>query len=247
MRDRIKIVLDSKKKIASPLFIIGFQGVGMVGTLASQHLADILGCELIGHIESEYLPPIAILNNSTLNYPIRIYYQKKNNVVIISSEVPVSSEFAFEMSHDIIELMNKFKAKQIIVLEGLVTKSEQPNHSKIFGVPTNEKVKKYLNDNNVDIIGNGAILGVAGSVLLSSIQNGFTGYALMAESHMNLPDASAASVIIKKLSDILKIKLDTKELDKKGRDVDKKVSDILSSLSRFKKGDDDDKSKVLYG
>jgi predicted ATP-grasp superfamily ATP-dependent carboligase len=70
----------------------------------------------------------------------------------------------------------------------------------------------------------------------------------MAESHMNLPDASAASVIIKKLSDILKITLDTKELDKKGRDVDKKVSDILSSLSRFKKDDNnEDKSKVLYG
>jgi len=246
VRDRIKIVLDSKKKISNPLFIIGFQGVGMVGTLASQHLADSLNCELIGHIESEYLPPIAILNDSTLSYPIRIYYQKKNNIVIISSEVPVSSEFAFEMGHDIIELMNKFKSKEIIVLEGLVTKDEQPNHSKIFGVPTNEKIKKYLNDNKVEVIGNGAILGVAGSVLLSSIQNGFKGYALMAESHMNLPDASAASVILKKLSDILKIDINTKELDKKGLDVDKKVKDIMSSLSRFKK-EENDNSKILYG
>jgi len=249
IRDRIKIVLDSKKKINNPLFIVGFQGVGMVGTLASQHLADALNCELIGHIESEYLPPIAILNDSTLSYPIRIYFHKKENIVIISSEVPVSSEFAYEMSHDIIDLMNKFKANKIIVLEGLVTKAEQPNHSKIFGVPTNEKIKKYLDENKVEVIANGAILGVAGSVLLSSIQNGFTGYALMAESHMNLPDASAASAILKKLSEILKFGINTKELDKKGLDVDKKVKDIMASLSRFKKSDkeSEDDSKVLYG
>jgi uncharacterized protein len=246
IRDRIKIVLDYKKKIVNPLFVIGFQGVGMVGTLASQHLAEELNCELIGHIESEFLPPIAILNNSTLTFPIRIYYQKKHNIVIISSEVPVSSEFSFEMSHDIIELMNKFKAKDIIVLEGLITKAEQPNHSKIFGVPTNEKIKKYLNNYKIEIIENGAILGVAGSVLLSSIQNGFSGYALMAESHMNLPDASAASNILKKLSEILKIEISTKELDKKGLDIDKKVKDIMSSLSRFKK-EKNDNSKSLYG
>ncbi|MDD2679050.1 MAG: PAC2 family protein [Candidatus Nanoarchaeia archaeon] len=246
VRDRLKIVLNSKKKISNPLFIVGFQGVGMVGTLASQHLADALNCELIGHIESEYLPPIAILNNSSLTYPIRIYYEKKNNIIIISSEVPVSSEFAFEMSHDLMDLMNQFKSKKIIVLEGLVTKAENPNHSKIFGVPTNEKMSKYLNDNKVNIISNGAILGVAGSVLLSSVQNGFSGYALMAESHMNLPDASAASAIIKKLSEILNVKINTKELDKKGMDIDKKVKDIMSSLSRFKK-DENDNSKSLYG
>jgi len=246
IRDRIKIVLNYKKKIVSPLFIVGFQGVGMVGTLASQHLADSLDCKMIGHIESEYLPPIAILNNYSLTFPIRIYYSTKYNLVIISSEVPVSSEFAFEMSHDIIDLMNKFKSKNIIVLEGLVTKTEQPNHTKIFGVPTNEKVKKFLNNNDVSIISNGAILGVAGSVLLSSIQNGFSGYALMAESHMNLPDASAASAIIRKLSEILKVRINTKELDKKGLDIDKKVKDIMSSLSRFKKEENDD-SKILYG
>jgi uncharacterized protein len=248
VRDRIKIVLNTKKKIINPLFIVGFQGVGMVGTLASQHLADSLNCELIGHIESEYLPPIAILNNSTLTFPIRIYYHKKNNIVIISSEVPVSSEFAFEMSHDIAELMSKFKSKDIIVLEGLVSRSESPNHSIIFGVPTNEKMRSYLTDNKVEVISNGAILGVAGSVLLSSVQNGFSGYALMAESHLNLPDASAASAILKKLSDILKLKIDTKELDKKGLDVDRKVKDIMSNMQRFgKKDDSNNNSKILYG
>jgi predicted ATP-grasp superfamily ATP-dependent carboligase len=109
-------------------------------------------------------------------------------------------------------------------------------------------MRSYLTDNKVEVISNGAILGVAGSVLLSSVQNGFSGYALMAESHLNLPDASAASAILKKLSDILKLKIDTKELDKKGLDVDRKVKDIMSNMQRFgKKDDSNNNSKILYG
>ena len=249
VRDRMRVVLNTKSKIINPIFIIGFQGVGLVGTMASQHLADKLKCELIGHIESEYLPPIAILEKNSLTYPIRIYYSKKYNIIIISSEVPVTSEFAFEMSHDITELMDRFKCDKAFVLEGLVSKEENPNQGKIYGVPSNDKMKKYLEDNKVETIKSGAILGVAGSILLSTIENKINSCALMAESHTNIPDAIAATTVLKKVGDLIGVKIDTAELEKKGKDIENKIKKIITTMKSYSKNKDtlSDDSKALYG
>ncbi len=244
VRDRITIVLDKKEKINSPTFIIGFQGVGLVGTIASQHLADSLKCELIGHIESEYLPPIAILNKNGITYPIRVYYNKKYNLIIITSEVPVTSEFAFEMSSDISELMKRFKSKQIVILEGLIPKDEMSSKKKVFGVPGNEKMKKFLEKNKIEIIKNGAILGVAGSMLLLAKENNFDSYVLMAESHVNIPDALAASNLLNTLSKIFGFKIDTSDLKKKGDKVERKIREIVKTMDKFRKNNP---AKSIYG
>lgn len=249
VRDRMRVVLNTKAKINNPIFVVGFQGVGLVGTMASQHLADNLKCELIGHIESEYLPPIAILEKNSLTYPIRVYYCKKYNIIIISSEVPVTSEFAFEMSHDIVDLMKKFNSKMAYVLEGLVSKGEKPEQEKVFGVPSNDKVKKFLEDNKIETIKSGAILGVAGTILLETIDNNIDSCALMAESHTSIPDAMAATTVLKKLAEVLEFKIDTKELEKKGEEIEKKIKKIMDTMKSFskKKNGEEDGSKVLYG
>ncbi|VVB75753.1 PAC2 family protein [Candidatus Tiddalikarchaeum anstoanum] len=244
IRDRLSIRLIKNKKITGPTFVIGFQGVGLVGAMAAQHLADHLKCELIGHIESEYLPPIAILDENSVTFPIRVYYNKQYNLVIISSEVPVSGEFAFEMSHDILELIKEFKAKRMFVLEGLVGRNEEEDRTKVYGVPTNEEMKKFLIKNDVKIIKNGAILGVAGSMLLMGVEYGISSCALMAESHVEVPDALAASSILKKLGEMLHIKIDTEELEKKGTLIEKKIKKLLETMKNYKTSED---SKVLYG
>ncbi|MBN1923835.1 MAG: proteasome assembly chaperone family protein [Nanoarchaeota archaeon] len=249
VRDRVHIVLDTKRKILSPTFIIGFQGVGLVGTMASQHLADKLKCELIGHVESEFMPPIAILHENSLTFPIRIYYCKKHNLIIITSEVPLSSDLAFEVSDDITELMKKFKSKMAYVLEGLITKDEEPDQKKISGVPSNEKVRKFLEKNKLEIIENGAILGIAGSMLLATVEKKIDSCALMAESHINIPDAMASSTVIKTLGQILGFSVDTSELDKKGADIEKKIKSITETMRKYKlgKGSDEEANKALYG
>lgn len=245
IRDRLNLRLISKKKITNPTFIIGFQGVGLVGTMAAQHLADTLKCELIGHIESEYLPPIAILHDDKITFPIRIYYNKKHNLIIISSEVPITGEFAFEMSHDIADLMKKYKAKQVFVLEGLVSKIGKTNNKeKIFGVPTDEKMKKFLLKNNIKIIKNGAILGVAGSMLLTGIEYNVSSCTLMAESHVDIPDALAASRVLNKLGSVLGFKINISKLEKRGDVIEKKIKDIMKTMKTYKSNNN---AKTLYG
>jgi predicted ATP-grasp superfamily ATP-dependent carboligase len=177
-----------------------------------------------------------------------IYYCKKHNLIIISSEVPVSSEFAFEMSDDITELMKKYKAKKAFVLEGLISKNETPDKKKVFGVPGNAKMKKFLGKNKIEVIKTGAIIGVAGSVLLSSVEKRLNCCALMAESHVNIPDALAASNVLKKLSKIIGFKINTKDLDKKGAEIEKKIKTIMSTMKKYKsRKNSDEKNKVLYG
>lgn len=246
MRNRVNIILNTKKKIINPTFIIGFQGIGLVGSMASQCLADNLKCELIGHIESEFLPPMAILHKSNLIFPIRIYYNKKNNLVILSSEVPINNEFANEISEDITNLMKKMKATKCIILEGLITNNKVPNHKIINGIATNEKTKKFLNKNKIKVIDKGAILGITAGLLLQSLNKGFDSFTLMAECHAKIPDAIASSVIVKKVGELFDFNINTSELEKKGVQVEAKLKKILSSVNKMKDTTSKD-SKVFYG
>jgi len=240
---KVNLELISKVKIKNPTVLIGFQGIGLVGMLAAQHLSKELKCELIGHIESDQIPPLAILHENEITFPIRLSYDKKNNIVVIESEIPVTPEMAYEIGHVIINYIKKVGAKQVYILEGLVS-NELPDETKVFGIPTNEVMRKVLKKNDVSLISSGAILGIAGALLLCSKESNINSAAIMAESHVNIPDAMAASNIVKKIAKIIGVKVDVEHLRSKGKQTEEKIKSVLEHMKKFKTSED---SKILYG
>lgn len=195
----MKYVLNKKPK--NPIIIQGFPSMGLVSTIVTKFLTDHLDVEEIGHIESNYILPLTAIHKSKVINPITIFYNKKYNLVIIQSITEVSGH-EWDISKTIFEIAKELAAKEIIVVEGIPSQTEQ---IKLYYSSTNPKAKL-----NVTPLNEGIIMGVTAAMLLKSGKVPVT--CLFAEAHSQLPDSEAAAKVIIALNSYLKINVDTKPL-----------------------------------
>src|SRR5580704_2152686 len=86
-------------RLSRPNIIVGFPEVGLVGTIASSYISEQLGLVAHGYIDSDYMPPVMMVHNSRITYPIHI--MAKDDTVIVLSEVPLSPRLATEVAKEI--------------------------------------------------------------------------------------------------------------------------------------------------
>ena len=106
--ESVEIRIDGKVP-QNAIILEGFQGVGLVGTLAAQYVADKTNAKLIGYINSTLLPPMALLINGELRHPMRVYHFKSKNkdYMIFESELPLPKALVHEMAAKIAEFAEK--------------------------------------------------------------------------------------------------------------------------------------------
>ncbi|KUK28748.1 MAG: 3-isopropylmalate dehydratase, partial [Thermococcus sp. 40_45] len=58
MEKPVELILPD---IENPIFIEGYPGIGLVGHIAANFLTKELNMNMIGYIESSFLPPISLI------------------------------------------------------------------------------------------------------------------------------------------------------------------------------------------
>ncbi|MEM1847415.1 MAG: PAC2 family protein, partial [Acidilobaceae archaeon] len=87
----MEIVLKrfSEDELRGSVLITGFRGFGMVGYLASKHLALALKAEKAGVILLKDTPAFIAVEEDGVGYPYEIYYSPKHKAtIIINRAVP---------------------------------------------------------------------------------------------------------------------------------------------------------------
>src|SRR6056297_4233025 len=110
--DEINFVVKKNLKFNNPIIIEGFQGVGLVGTLAAQYLSQHEDFEQIGYVDSEGIPPMALLVNGEIMNPVKIFANKDRSIIIIESELSIPRKIIYELSEEIAKWAKKIKAKE---------------------------------------------------------------------------------------------------------------------------------------
>jgi len=236
----VKIVLDKKIKLKNPIVVSGFQGVGMVGTLASQYISTTLNAKPIGHIESKLLPPVAILIGGEVKFPIRIFADEKNNLVLFESELPIPKGIVFDLASEIVKWCKEIGAKQIICFEGVTVPS--PNEKNVYAITNNKKIEEKISK-HAKILGNGMMMGISAAIMLESISKKLPSVCIMVESHTEYPDGKAAASVIKTFSKLTGIEVDVKPLELEADKFEKKLTEIVKKAKEAKRG----REKMIYG
>lgn len=241
----LKIKVDDKIKFNKPLVVLGFQGVGLVGTIAAQYLATTMGMKKVGYIHSSELPPLALLIDSEITHPIRIYTNNTHDLIIVESELPIPKKLAYEISDELVKFAGKVKAKEIICLEGIAS-LDGDEISDVYLMRTTEKKFK----NKVKELRNGIIIGLSASVLLKCLEGRVTATCLMAESRDGIPDGLAAASVLEKFGELYKIPVDTASLKKQSAEFEKKLGRVISQarkLSKTEAGIKPPSHEAIYG
>lgn len=211
----VEIVKTLEFEAKNPLIVVGFPGVGLVGSIATSYFVEKSGFQLVGYITSNDFAPLAAIHNYTPLPPLRIYYSKDKNIVVVLSEIVVPIAVSNELAYKILDFAKELKSQKIISLGGISLK-EADNVVYLVGNKKSEVdalVEKKVGRN----IKEGATTGVTGTLLAIGSMSGYSILAILAEASPDFVDPKAASNALQVLSKIINLPINTLELEKEAR------------------------------
>lgn len=203
----------SQSKIKENVLLVGFPSNGLIGTFTISYIVYHLKMKLIGEIEHPGLLPTLFIENGEIFGPIRVY--NKDNLFVIMSDLPFDPEMAHSFSEILIDFAKKNKIEKTIIISGLDSANRDPKVPKAYGLVTHNKLEKMLYENNIPKFLSGTIFGTDASVISAFRANEIPALILYCECHPFFPDPEASVHAITILSKILKVKIDTSEIQRK--------------------------------
>ena len=119
------IITEKKAGLKNPILIEGLPGFGLVGTIAASYLVDKLKMKPYGYITSNKFPPLIAIHEYTPEYPIRMYFSKKHNLIVLLSEFIIPLSSVKELSDTIFDFSKKKNVKKIVSLGSINIKGDQ--------------------------------------------------------------------------------------------------------------------------
>ncbi|RLI92501.1 MAG: hypothetical protein DRO94_02335 [Candidatus Altiarchaeales archaeon] len=227
-----------------PIVIEGFPSKGFVSTIATRYMIDELEMEVIGYIKSDKVKSIAVVHDSKPMYPIRIY--AKDNIVLIFSEVNIPLQFVGEFSDALMEWFKEIKPKRVYLLAGITGKEIEKEHE-IFALTTDEELEERLEKLNVEKLDEGMLTGISSDILLECIECGIPSVSLMVETRY-IPDPLGAASLLNILNELLNLKIDTRKLVEKGKEIEDMFREITEQMKRGKeKHEEMSEYSPMYG
>lgn len=242
----VQIIEKETVRAKSPIIVIGFPSIGMVGSIAAEFLSrKALEMKEIGHIKSTDLLPVVLVDKGVPRRPIRIL--EKGNLMVIASELVVPPDLIPFLAEAVVDWSEDLKAKRIITIGAFADEKLKVNKvPHVFGVGATQADLSLLKNVNVDIFKIGAIADLPGLILVECAERKFPCIGLFARAQYKLPDPAAAAEVLKVLNRILGLDVDVQPLFEMAKEAEEKLEKILekyrTSLSKV-----DQEKRLLYG
>lgn len=214
------------KKPKGPIVIEGFPGIGLIGTIATEFLIKHLNAKPIGFIWSEELLPIAAIHDSKIVQPLEVYYSEKENIVILHALSDVRG-LEWKISSAVKDLCKQLNAKEVISIEGIMSRQMTNN---TFYLTSDPKKKKVFDNLKINPLKEGIIIGVTAALMLKDSTVNTTG--IFVETHSNMPDSKSAAKVIEVLDGYLNLKVDFKPLLVAAEDFEKKLKELIEQTKQ---------------
>jgi len=215
----MQIILNKRPK--SQIIINGFPGFGLVSIISTEFLISHLNAKPIGYFWSDKLSPFIALHDSKILDPLGIFYDAKDNIVIVHAMSPIQG-LEWELADAVVQLCKQLKAKELISLEGVASKETTVNPYYYTNI---EKRRKEFDKMGIKPLKEGLVVGVTGALLLKAKDISFS--SVFVEAHTNIADSEAAAKIIQVLDKYLGLKVDYKPLLTVAKEFEGKLKGLM--------------------
>jgi len=227
-------VYEIKKTVLkSPVIFAGFVGAGLVGPLSVGHMIDKLKLEEIGYIRSSHLPPSTVFMQGRLRHPFRIYTNKKGTICAIICEITLRMEGLYDIISTILEWAEKNGSHEIVILDGVASKTHD---DKAF-CAAEEDLCRVMEDNDISMIPQGFITGVAGGLLNECLMRKIQGVTLLVKANDKGPDPLAAATLLDAVNRAYGMNIDTSDLRKKKKRIGADFKELSDKYTEHRKID----------
>lgn len=237
-----KIKIRAHPKLREPNMVVAWPGIGEVATIVISYLLRKLDFKILAEIDSShFFDPTGVLARNGMveepQFPYCDFYYWKNrtgerDLIVFAGEAqPVTR--SYELANLVIDVGMRFNLHRVYTCAAALTKIHYTEEPHVWGIGTTEQTVNELA--TMDIVKKGAfqISGLNGLVLGVAKERGVDGACLLGEipsyaSHF--PNPMAALAIIRILTRLLKIELDTKELEQFTVETQRHMRQFASEL-----------------
>ncbi|WP_251343307.1 proteasome assembly chaperone family protein [Haloplanus halophilus] len=190
-------VLRDDVSLDAPTLIEGLPGVGLVGKLATDHLAETFGMVHYANVHCDGLPPVATYEGGDreLTTPVRLYADRERDLLALRSDVPVSPAAAQEFATCLSEWYTDGEVTPVY-LSGIGRERDEEETPALYGVGIGEGSERLAAVGIEAPEESGVVSGPTGALLSHAVRTGRTAVGLIVESTPQFPDPEAAARLI---------------------------------------------------
>ncbi|AFL95252.1 hypothetical protein CL1_1049 [Thermococcus cleftensis] len=225
----VKLVLPEVK---NPIFIEGYPGIGLVGHIAGNFLAKELGMEMIGYVESPFIPPMTIVLEGKPNPPLRFY--GKDNVIVAVADIYVPPTLVNEIAKELVNYLKEMKAEKVFSIGGIGIGFFKEK-MEVWGVGARAELNRELEGAGAKILQYGSIMGMSGRLLWEASRGGLDAYVLLGETFGDRPDPRAAANVIEVLKKLAPIEVSTEPLIKEAEMIEEQLRKMHEQMEQARR------------
>lgn len=203
-------IYELKEVPRADYLIVGMPDVGLVGLIASAHLAREFNAELVAHFDSPYLPPV-ILYHEARPYPVvRVHHFKADgkSALLLISDVAIGAGGVRSFARRLVEWAAPKMGERLLLLGGVPSpqrmKLEKPT---VYGAGVTRDDMELLEKRGFNLFKEGFVSGPYAMILKECYVRSVNCVALLAESFLNYPDPGAAAAVLAALDPLVGLKV----------------------------------------
>ena len=227
-------VYEIKKTVLkSPIIFAGFVGAGLVGPLSVGYMIDKLKMKEIAYLRSRHLPPSTVFMQGRLRHPFRLYSNSDGSICAIICEITLRAEGLYDVVSTILDWAEKNGAHEIVVLDGVASATHD---DKAF-CAAEDDLCRVMEDNDIKMIPQGFITGVAGGILNECLVRRIQGVTLLVKANEKGPDPLAAATLVDAVNRAYGMSIDTSGLRKEKKRIGADFKELSDKYTEHRKID----------
>ncbi|AJF60207.1 MAG: hypothetical protein QT03_C0001G0712 [archaeon GW2011_AR10] len=223
----------SPKNLKGYTIIEGFPGMGLVGTIAAKYMVEKVKFRLYGYIDSDIFMPIIRVHKGLLVRPARIYVHEEKKLVVLISEQAIPKLYTNRLAKEVVKWIQNKGITELISLSGIHAYSEAPGQPIIYGIAANEESVDMLKKFNLELIQDGITTGITAMILMELKRTNIKGISILGNVKI-AADYQAAAEVLKKLNELLSLKIDVKPLLNEAKEVERELLKQLQTTKQTK-------------
>jgi len=220
--------------------LAAWPGIGNVSIIVATYLQRKLDFKELGEIEASYFfDPIGVIVKDSLveapQFPQSKFYFWKNKgqggdmILFIGEDQPASK--GYELANCVLDVGLKFQVKRIYTCAAALTRIHHTEQPRVWGVTTAQQVVNDLKRNGLVQKGDFQIAGLNGLLLGVAKERDMEAVCLLGEVPTyisQIPNPMAALAVVKVLTKMLNISVDTTELAQLASETKEQMKQIAA-------------------
>jgi hypothetical protein len=231
-----------KSDLQHPWLVAVWPGMGHVALNAGYYLLAKLDMHVIAELDATSLfdvDHVAVRQGRILKaeYPRNRFFlwtdpDKKHDLVVFLGEAqPPAGKYAF--CQKLIEFVQTLQVERVFTFAAMATQMHPAHASRVFGAATDDAGVEELKRLELELLEDGQIGGLNGTLLGAAAEKGLRGTCLLGEMpHIftQLPFPKASQAILEVFNTIAGINLDFTELAGQVRAMEQQLGELLAQV-----------------